>query len=34
MNGAIDYDKINKIFEEAKKESIKTIDAEIEFAGF
>ena len=34
MNGAIDYDKINKIFEEAKKESIKTIDMDIEFAGF
>ena len=34
MNGAIDYDKINKLFEEAKKEATKTIDEEIEFAGF
>ena len=34
MNGAIDYDKINKILEETKKEAIKTIDDDIEFAGF
>ncbi|MBQ3643001.1 MAG: sel1 repeat family protein [Candidatus Riflebacteria bacterium] len=34
MNGAIDYDKINKLFEEAKKEAIKTVDAEMDFAGF
>ena len=34
MNGAIDYDKINKLFEEAKKEATKTREADIEFAGF
>ena len=34
MNGAIDYDKINKLLEVAKKEAIKTIDDEVEFAGF
>ena len=34
MNGAIDYDKINKLLEEAKKEAVKTNDAEVEFAGF
>lgn len=34
MNGAIDYDKINKLLEEAKKEAVKTIDDEVEFAGF
>lgn len=34
MNGAIDYDKINKLFEEAKKEAIKTINEDLEFAGY
>ena len=34
MNGAIDYDKINKLLEEAKKDAVKTIDVDVEFAGF
>ena len=34
MNGAVDFDKVNKLFEEAKNESIKTYNVDLEFGGF